>query len=205
MMLRPFLSVWTHPRSTVRAITAENPRFFVLPLAILAGIEQTLQRAYDNPKTASLPLPMVLIVALVIGFLWGPISLWLGSWLLGWTGQWINGHSSREHLRTALAWASVPTLAALLLWIPRFLLFGTDAFSAFPVHGKPSGLLLSLVLNLIDLTLATWNIVLLCNTVAEVQDFRSAWKGLVNLLLAGLVVAVPFAVLVFVLVGLGRH
>jgi hypothetical protein len=41
--------------------------------------------------------------------------------------------------------------------------------------------------------------VLLCNTIAEVQGFRSAWFGLFNLILAGVVIVVAVLDIVLVL------
>jgi hypothetical protein len=38
---------------------------------------------------------------------------------------------------------------------------------------------------------------LLCNSVAEVQRFRSAWRGLGNIILAGAVVIIPLVAVVF--------
>jgi hypothetical protein len=54
-------------------------------------------------------------------------------------------------------------------------------------------------IGLVEVVLGVWSVVLLCQTIAEVQGFRSAWKGLGNVLLAGLVIGVPLAV-VFTLI-----
>jgi hypothetical protein len=37
--------------------------------------------------------------------------------------------------------------------------------------------------------------VLLCNTIAEVQGYRSAWQGLGNIILAGAVLILPLAII----------
>jgi hypothetical protein len=52
-----------------------------------------------------------------------------------------------------------------------------------------------------EFVLGVWSFVLLCNTVAEVQGFRSAWRGLGNLLLSGIVVIVPVIVLALIVAG----
>lgn len=51
--------------------------------------------------------------------------------------------------------------------------------------------------NLVEMVLGIWGMVLLCNTIAEVQGFRSAWAGLGNTILAGLLLIVPLLFLVF--------
>jgi hypothetical protein len=53
------------------------------------------------------------------------------------------------------------------------------------------------------LVLSIWGLVLLCNTVAEVQGFRSAWAGLGNVLLAVLLLIVPLIAIVMMAVGIG--
>ena len=48
--------------------------------------------------------------------------------------------------------------------------------------GTGSGNALLGVGSIFDFILRSWSIGLQCNTVAEVQGFRSAWMGLANLL-----------------------
>jgi hypothetical protein len=47
--------------------------------------------------------------------------------------------------------------------------------------------------------LAAWAIVLHCNTLAEVQGFRSAWSGLLNIILAAIAIFIPIMAVIFVL------
>ena len=42
--LRPFQTIWFHPRKTVRSIVAFNPEMHVLLLVCLAGIGEALDR-----------------------------------------------------------------------------------------------------------------------------------------------------------------
>ena len=51
-----------------------------------------------------------------------------------------------------------------------------------------------------EFILGLWEIVLLCNTVAEVQGYRSAWQGLLNLILAGLLLLLPLILISIVFV-----
>lgn len=48
-----------------------------------------------------------------------------------------------------------------------------------------------LALMLAEVVLGVWSVVLVCHTVAEVQGFRSAWRGLGNICLAIAVVVLP--------------
>jgi hypothetical protein len=47
----------------------------------------------------------------------------------------------------------------------------------------------------VELVLGVWTVVLMCNTVAEVQGYRSAWRGLGNMTLAGACIVVPITLI----------
>jgi hypothetical protein len=101
---------------------------------------------------------------------------------------------------TAIAWAAVPTVFSLALWIPGLLLFGSDMFTeATPrLDAQPLLWIPSLAIAVVAGVLGVWSFVLFCHTVAEVQGFRSAWGGFGNILLAGAVIIVPLFVLALI-------
>ena len=192
------MTVWTSPRHTVRRIIAENPDLHVILLTCLAGVGETLDRASTRNAGDKLPIAVIIGVACVLGPLGGLLTLWISSHLLRLTGKWIGGTGNRKHLKTAIAWAAVPVVFALPLWLPSLLLFGSDMFTkeapriaAQPLLGIPL-----IAITVAEVVLSIWSFVLMCHTVAEVQGFRSAWRGLGNILLAGAVIVVPFILLV---------
>ena len=91
----------------------------------------------------------------------------------------------------------MPLVFALPLWIPQLLLFGSDMFTAeMPsIDAQPLLIIPFFAIGFIELVLGVWSIVLLCNTIAEVQGYHSAWRGLGNIILAGAVLIVPLLVL----------
>lgn len=197
--LRPFVTMWLSPRRTVRQIVSVNPELHVLMLICLGGIGGALDRYASDNAGDRMPLAMILGSAVVFGPLGALFGLWLGSHLLRITGEWMGAIGDRVHIKTAMAWASVPTFFGMLFWIPQLLLFGSDMFTtemprleANPVLGIPL-----LVMGIAEITLAIWAFILLCNTIAEVQGFRSAWQGFLNMILALLVLIVPLAGIVF--------
>lgn len=197
--LKPFRTIWTRPRDTVRRIIAVNPELHVVPLVCLAGIGETLDRASMRNAGDNMPMASIFGVACVFGPLGGLLSLWIGSHLIRLSGEWIGGVGNRKHIKTAIAWSSVPAVFALSLWIPQILLFGSEMFTASTprLEAHPILLIPFLAIALAEIVLAVWGVVLLCKTIAEVQGFRSAWRGLGNLILAGAVIFVPLFVIVF--------
>ncbi|MHB0959995.1 MAG: Yip1 family protein [Pirellulaceae bacterium] len=204
--LRPFQTIWTHPRDTVRRIVKQDPALHVMLLACLAGVGETLDRASMRNAGDQMPLIAILGVACVIGPLGGLLSLWISSHLIRLSGTWIGGIALRDHIKTAIAWGSVPLVFALPLWIPQLLLFGSDMFTEeMPrLEAQPLLLIPFLLIGLLEIVLALWSVVIVCNTIAEVQGFRSAWRGLANIMLAGAVLLVPLLLFVVGIILLVR-
>ncbi|MFO0913763.1 MAG: Yip1 family protein [Pirellulales bacterium] len=190
---KPFRTIWTRPRDTVRQIIAVNPELHVVLLVCLAGIGESLDRSSGRNAGDQMPLWAIIGAACVGGPLGGLLSLWVGSHLIRISGKWIGGAASRQHIKTAIAWASVPAVFALPLWIPNLLLFGAEMFTeATPsLDAQPILWIPFLGIMFVEIVLSVWAFVLLCNTVAEVQGFRSAWRGFGNIVLAGAAIVVP--------------
>jgi hypothetical protein len=199
----PFVTIWTRPRQTVRRIVAERPDLHVLLLAGLFGIGRALDRAAARDLGDHLPTAMILGMALILGPLGGWFSLWIFSHLIRWTGAWIGGTGNREHVKTAIAWGVVPIVFVLPLWIPMLLLLGSEMFTGETprLEAQPLLLFFFMAAGLIQLMANIWSLMLLCHTVAEAQGFRSAWRGLANLLLSGAVFLIPVMLLVLILMA----
>ena len=198
--LNPLLTVWFCPRKTVRSIVAADPKLNVLLLACLAGIARALNQASNQNLGAVLPLPTIFLAAIIIGPLGGLLSLWAGSYLIQISGKWLGGIGRSEHIRTAIAWASVPAVASLMVWAVLIAVFDQGVFTRgdamFEARPDLAAFMLAALLALMALGL--WGLILTCNTIAEVQGFRSAWAGFGNMILAGVLAFVPI-----VMAGIG--
>lgn len=187
--MNPWITMWLKPRQTIRYLRETNPTRNVLLLAALGGIANSLGHAIDENIGAGLSLLVILPVVIVLGAIGGIISLYVGSWLLRWTGRWIGGRASTASIRTASAWSQVPLVWMLLGYIPLIALTGTDVFSnEMPVISESVFLSRFVVLfGIVSIITAVWSIVLAVISLSEVQRF-SAWKAIGNMLLSGLVV-----------------
>jgi hypothetical protein len=189
----PLLSIWTRPGETVRALLENSPTHQLLILAGLAGIVSTLDRAAARSVGDHLSTSTILLIAVVLGPLFGVMTLYIFSVLIAWAGRRINGHADARDLRVAMAWSAVPTIAALAFWVLALLTVGDALFTTAPPEGLDAAVSM-LVLSIPMLVLGVWSVVLLAKTVGEVQGF-SAWKGLGNVVLGGLVLVVPGVIL----------
>jgi hypothetical protein len=197
--VNPWASIWTRPRETVRYLLETDPERMVLVLAALGGVSQLLDQAATRNAGDHIPAITLILLAILLGPALGLFSLFLGSILVGWTGRWMGGAGSARQLRTAIAWANVPLVASLLLWIPLMLGVGEEMFTSYTprLEASPVLALMVLLLGVVGIVLAIWSLVILLKGVGEVQGF-SAWKALGNVLLAFLVVLVPIVLMAVV-------
>ena len=174
-------------------------------LAAVGGIVEALTNASSDSKGDHMSLQAILLTALIGGPLMGIIGLWLGGALLRWTGGWIGGQADSRRIRTALAWANVPLLWSLILWGPALLLFGAELFTtATPIIEASSMFAgLYLVFSFGIGIFSLWAFVVLFHALGEVQGF-SAWRALLNTILAILAVAIQLIVLALAMVWISR-
>jgi hypothetical protein len=205
----PFLTIWTRPRATIRAIVNTDPYPHVIPLAILGGIVQTLNNASQRNAGDKLPLVAILGIALLLGPVGGFTSLFVGGWFLGLTGRWLGGRARPDQLRAVIAWSYVPVLATIPIWIIQLGFLGRGLFTReTPIlDANPTFGLVVMATGILEVVLGFWSFVILLKGVGEVHGF-SAWKALASMLLillvVSLVVFVPI-VLVLVVVGLSHR
>ena len=205
MPLNPWFSMWLHPRRTIRQIVETDPERLVVFLAAAGGIVEALTNASSDSKGDHMSLQAILLTALIGGPIMGIIGLWLGGFLLRWTGGWIGGQADSRRIRATLAWANVPLVWSLLLWIPALLLFGAELFAAATPIIDASTMLsgLYMVFSFGIGTVSIWAFVVFLHALGEVQGF-SAWKALGNSILAGLVVLVPLLAIIGAMIWIGR-
>jgi len=200
--LNPWWSMWIYPRATTRQILDSGSTRMVPVLATLYGISATLSRVSTRGMPASMPAWGVLVMALILGPLVGLITLYVGGAILGWIGRRLGGIGTNQDVRTALAWSYVMDVEALVLWIPNFALFGSEAFyaskPAFDAWAEAQPFvvwpLLSLVV-IVALVVSVWSFVVRLKCIAEAHQF-SAWRALATVF----VIVLPFLFLIVIAV-----
>lgn len=196
--LNPWVSIWLKPRETIRWIVATDPTRQVILLAALGGISQSLDRAAGRSAGDVLSVPVIFLIALIGGSIGGILSLYIGGAILRWTGSWFGGQATTEEVRAAIAWSSVPTIWALLLWIPELILFREEMFLTVTPRIDASPLLLFLLLGfaVVEITIGIWTFIIFLKCVGEVHRF-SAWKALGAVIVPGLVLVGIVLICVF--------
>lgn len=180
--------MWTEPRATIRRIVAVDPGFWVHRITALTGLVFAIGFWNSLQDMGALggevwaaPSPTAALITAVL--LWPPlmiVALYFTAWLIRITGAWLlDGQADSRAIRTALAWAYIPLLVLLPLAVLAPVL-------ARATGGSSLATTLLVIFGLFYLGATIWSLVIQCQGVAEVQGFRSAWKGLLNIMLPGL-------------------
>jgi hypothetical protein len=186
-MMNPWITIWLHPRVTMRRILDENPKQLVLRLAVLGGIAMIL----NGGRNTGFGLAMIFVqffVTITAGAILGIAYLYVMSFLLRWTGGWIKGKGTFLQIRSAVAWSNVPGIWLLLLWLPTVILTGAGGSMGLAVG------MAAIILGVISFGGAVWSFVIRLKLLGEAQGF-SAWRALLNYVLSALVIFVPVLIL----------
>ncbi len=197
-----FLTIWYKPRSTIRQILDSNSDRYVAILVGIFGILRALEQASERNMGDTLPLVGTLVLVLLVGPLGGYITVYIFGAVYRWTGSWVGGKANSKEIRTALAWAYVPGILSLFLWIIKLVLFGEEMFTKATPR-LDSSILLSIIflgLLFIDIIISIWTLFLMVKCISEAHRF-SAWKGLVTIFLGLLIIAVPIFAIAVILSG----
>jgi hypothetical protein len=194
--LDPWISIWTRPRATLRQILDGDSRRSVFRLAALGGIAGALKLATASGFGGTHPAAVTLAVAVSGGALGGILSLFVFTSLVRVAGRWLGGRGGTLEVMAALAWANVPSIWGLLLWLPRTALLGQEMFQSVPpgIEGNPPATLFFGLLELAQALAGFWGFLITLKCIGEAHRF-SAWRALGTLVLAGLIVGVPAGLL----------
>lgn len=187
---RPWLEIWTRPRSTIRRIIQENPNRSLWVLAFIYGLGSLLNNAQSLSLGLQFNLFTISLIAAIFAPIWGYIFFSLWSFVVYLVGKMFKGAGSFQQIRAAYAWSCVPFIINIGLWILLAALFGQNLFiSGMANVAIPNTLIFVLFFALTTrLVLAVWSLVIYFNALAEVQTY-SLLKAILNVVIAGFLLA----------------
>lgn len=191
--LNPWLTIWVKPRTTIRYILNHKFLGFAFLLTILAGIGNTLDQASsrDVLDNMDLGLPLFLLGAVIFGAITGIIGWFLTSLVAWGVGKIFKGTATYKEMLLATAWANIPIIIALVLWVPDLMVMGEGAFQSDYVVGSFIGAVYIFFSVFVQIVLAGWYFFILIKAVSEAHRF-SSWLGLCTLLIPGAVLTILF-------------
>ncbi len=182
----PSLAIWTHPHAAMRTALNERNPWETGILGALAGINGVLAWAAQQNLGDQARPTEIIGWAVLFGPLLGLSGLVLGGVLLRSSGRWLGGRGGAGVVRAALAWASVPLIAGLLLWLLQLILLPTASFSAMPVGSAFT--MLAVICGALQIALAIWAAWLSLVGLAVAHGFGMV-RAALSWLLAGLLIA----------------
>jgi hypothetical protein len=188
----PWVSIWTKPRSTIARLAKESPPTRGLwVLAAIYGFSGLLNFFQSMFLGHKLGLSPILLLAIVLGPLWGYASFSLWSLSVWFTGRWLKGEAGFKVIRLAYAWSCVPFIINVLLWGIMISVFGQILFMNFTegyafTQGEVAFLFGILIARI---AVGIWSFIIYLNALAEVQQY-SIYRAIGNALLAAIVMGV---------------
>lgn len=184
-----FTKIWFSPRTVFKYINDNKYNKFLYILLILTGIKSSLDQAVIKNVGDKMPLITILMLSIVIGGFVGWIAYYFYAAMLRWTGKWLKGQGTTYSLIRILAYAMIPNIFAIILYVPEIAIFGNGTFQS-EIDLASGGLLAKTVYfstTILDLILGMWSIALLVVGISEVQKL-SIWKSILNMLLPGILI-----------------
>ena len=189
--LNPWLSILTSPRKTIRQIVEYDPNYRLIILSAIYGFSALLGIAQNLKLGDKLDVYMIIIPAIILAPLWGYILFSVSSWFILFTGKWLGGKATFKQVRAATAWANVPSIVNVLMWILLMIAFGSSLFqdvvnkTALP----PGKIFVVFSIMLVQLVASIWSLVIYINAIAEVHMF-SILRAIFNIIIAMIIVGI---------------
>jgi hypothetical protein len=191
LMVNPWKGMWTNPKKTIRAVVTHDPRYRFITLCIVNGLPAMLQVAQNMSLGFSYSLVGIVLGSIFLSLFAGMIGITVASGILYLTGRWIGGMGSFLQIRCAVSWSNLTNIVSILTWAVLIAMFDkalfTDLFETASFTQKESLILMGVFLT--QTTMSVWSLVLLVQSLSEVQGF-SSWKSILNILLSlGILIA----------------
>ena len=201
--INPWWHIWVQPRQTIRHLVDTDPKmhfwvlviFYGLIRAVSTGIQASLGDIFSPRQIAGF--------ILIAGPLAGVIGVYFTASLLALASRLLGGQAESQHIRTVLAWATLPMVVLVIVGIlPSLAMFGSGVFAQpdariqqlFFSQGNATDLLSRGLLGWsagFEIIGSIYFLVVTAFGLAEVQNF-SFWKaaGTVFLVFGGLFLSV---------------
>lgn len=189
----PWFSIWVRPRETISEIVAYNVSHCFYILAFIYGLNYMFGTCQYFDAAKSMSVWWGVLMSVILAFPVGWIALSLVSWVMLYLGKLLGGKGSYREVRASVAWANVPNVINIALWIIYLLVFGKSTFmQGFTVMEQQNSAYLVLQIGMIiQGIIGVWSIVILVLSLGRVQKY-SAWMGLLNVLLTGIILGLIF-------------
>ena len=188
----PLLSVWFEPGPTIMRLSTSDPRRLYFPLAAVWGASYNLSIALRSgvpPENLEGSSPWAIVgINLLFGALFGILVLWALSFLFAWLARVVGGRGTAMHVRTVLAWSSVPHIPNLAVAALVVIIGGTGVLTVgHSAEATGSVYLLRLFFLTVNFAFGMWGLVITVAGLRTVMAF-STLRAIGVLVFGGLLI-----------------
>jgi len=196
--MHPLTHIWLNPRETYRSADFGSPllRFFLI---WAWGAAYALETSLFEGRLPTLSVIGHTTLCLVIGIFGGYFYFWSVAFAMTVCGSWFKGSASTSALRKALILGGIPRSLMVVFLLLLVVALGEDFFTSPEIPGDlpTTAYIFDWFLLVAVGVLSLWSIFSTAHTVAEAQQYASAWRGFFHTVVAHvlliLVLAVPIS------------
>lgn len=190
--------LFTNPRAAFQDIILWNRAEVVHISFFLVSIEKAFERAELNSLGDRETLQSIVLSVIFIGGISGYIFMHIYSFAIDFTGKWIGGKARKNEIRNVVAWASIPSIFLLIVFLLRIIAFGENVFrSESTYEDNEFSEYLGYFFAIIQIVLIFISLRLLVIGISIAQQF-SEGKAMLNVVLGILLLIIPLVLLVMV-------
>ena len=183
-----WMTMWTSPRKTIRAIVDSNPKTSLFLIAAINFLQIFFYFNSYFSLSISYRFTITIIIAVILSPVLGAIWCYFFGWLIYIIGKKLGGSAAMTHVMAAYVWSRIPVTINVFMWF-ILLVFSSDQL--FMLYAE--GLSLVFINCIIGIT-GIWAFVLLVQALAELQRY-SISKSIVNIVIAyAIIVAIVFII-----------
>lgn len=176
MGLNPWLSMWSQPRPTIRAIVYSKPSYGTFWLSTIYALQSLFFFANWASFGLKASFESIFLISLLSAPILGLIWLYTFGAFFYLAARLLGGEAPYSHVRSAMAWSHIPSLIGLVLW---FVLLSDQSDTTFVLAPGETA---TLFIAFISLVVMIWVTVLIIRSFSEIQGFP-IWKSILNLIL----------------------
>ena len=130
-VINPWWRIWIQPRQTIRYLIDTDPKMHFWVLVVFYGIIRAVTMGMAAQLGDIFSPSQVAAFILIAGPLSGVIGVYFTASLLELVGRLFGGQAESQHVRTVLAWATVPMSVLVILGLlPLLAMFGSSVFGS---------------------------------------------------------------------------
>ncbi|WP_391119311.1 YIP1 family protein [Psychrobacillus sp. L3] len=198
--LNPFFSIWLSTRKTVRYVLEHKSLKYSLTLAAIAGVPGAINSTNELSKYFSdLSLWFWLLCIILLGPIFGLISVGIGAVIYTWVGKWFGGSGTIREMAQMMGVTVIPSIWLTPYWILSFIFVHNNLFIMNFWEVTSGAMIWFILSNLFTLTYSIWMIIIQSKAIGEVHQFSSG-KGFATLIIPGIVLGIILFIITFFII-----